>query len=106
MKLVLKYVLIRHIPIFYSGTVTPQPQAGNEKPRVFRLTEDRAIINRFVQNLISFITFLFFLSSYGFNNDGYEAVRARLIEYRQRSAANQDSKHIFRINNIIFIYQQ
>ncbi|UJR33104.1 hypothetical protein I4U23_020561 [Adineta vaga] len=50
----------------YLGTITPKAQPGNEKPRVFRLTEDRAIINR-----------------YGFNNDGYETVRARLIEYRQ-----------------------
>ncbi|CAF0938216.1 unnamed protein product [Adineta ricciae] len=57
------------------GTVTPKPQAGNEKPRVFRLTEDRAVINR-----------------YGFNNDGYEAVRARLIDYRQRTKANNDRK--------------
>ena len=28
------------------GTVTPQPQPGNPTPRVFRLTEDRAVINR------------------------------------------------------------
>ena len=28
------------------GSVTPQPQEGNAKPRVFRLTEDKAIINR------------------------------------------------------------
>ena len=28
------------------GTVTPEPQFGNQKPRVFRLTEDQAIINR------------------------------------------------------------
>lgn len=28
------------------GSVTPQPQPGNEKPRVFRLIEDNAIINR------------------------------------------------------------
>ena len=27
------------------GTVTPKPQVGNEKPRVFRLKEDQAIIN-------------------------------------------------------------
>jgi len=44
------------------GTLTPRPQAGNPKPRVFRLTEDRAVINR-----------------YGFNNDGREAGRARLV---------------------------
>lgn len=29
------------------GSVTPVPQDGNAKPRVFRLTEDRAIINRY-----------------------------------------------------------
>lgn len=28
------------------GTVTPKPQAGNPKPRIFRLAKDRAIINR------------------------------------------------------------
>jgi dihydroorotate dehydrogenase len=43
------------------GTVTPRPQAGNPKPRLFRLPQDRALINRM-----------------GFNNDGLEAVRARL----------------------------
>jgi dihydroorotate dehydrogenase len=35
--------------MLYSGTITPKPQVGNEKPRVFRLTEDRAIINRLVE---------------------------------------------------------
>lgn len=30
------------------GSITPEPQTGNPQPRVFRLTEDRAIINRFV----------------------------------------------------------
>ena len=29
------------------GSITPEPQAGNEKPRVFRLSEDGAIINRY-----------------------------------------------------------
>lgn len=43
------------------GAVTPRPQAGNPKPRVFRLREDRAVINRM-----------------GFNNEGLEAVKARL----------------------------
>ena len=28
------------------GSVTPEPQSGNAKPRVFRLTEDNAVINR------------------------------------------------------------
>ena len=44
------------------GAVTPRPQPGNPKPRLFRLTEDRAAINRF-----------------GFNNDGREAVAGRLM---------------------------
>jgi dihydroorotate dehydrogenase len=43
------------------GTVTPKPQAGNPRPRLFRLTEDRAVINRM-----------------GFNNAGVEAFAARL----------------------------
>lgn len=43
------------------GTLTPRPQVGNAKPRVFRLVEDRAVINR-----------------YGFNNDGVEAGVRRL----------------------------
>ena len=43
------------------GTVTPLPQEGNPKPRLFRLKEDNAIINRM-----------------GFNNQGIEAAVARL----------------------------
>ena len=43
------------------GAVTPRPQAGNPRPRLFRLPEDRAVINRF-----------------GFNNEGAEAVAVRL----------------------------
>lgn len=43
------------------GTVTPKPQAGNEKKRLFRLKEDKAIINRM-----------------GFNNEGVEAAVKRL----------------------------
>ena len=43
------------------GTVTPLPQDGNPKPRLFRLKEDNAIINRM-----------------GFNNDGLESIIARL----------------------------
>lgn len=43
------------------GAATPRPQPGNPRPRLFRLTEDRAAINRF-----------------GFNNDGMEAIGARL----------------------------
>jgi dihydroorotate dehydrogenase len=43
------------------GTVTPRPQAGNPRPRLFRLTEDRAVINRM-----------------GFNNQGLKAFAGRL----------------------------
>ncbi len=43
------------------GTLTPKPQAGNDKPRLFRLVEDRAVINRF-----------------GFNNQGHDVVFDRL----------------------------
>ncbi|TFU01073.1 quinone-dependent dihydroorotate dehydrogenase [Polymorphobacter arshaanensis] len=43
------------------GTVTPEPQDGNPRPRIFRLREDEAVINRL-----------------GFNNEGLEAVRDRL----------------------------
>ncbi len=49
------------------GTVTPRAQAGNPKPRIFRLPEDDALINRL-----------------GFNNDGVEAMAERL-EARQTS---------------------
>jgi dihydroorotate dehydrogenase len=43
------------------GTVTPKPQSGNPRPRLFRLERDEAVINRL-----------------GFNNDGAEAVLRRL----------------------------
>lgn len=49
------------------GTVTGQAQPGNPTPRLFRLVEDRAVINRM-----------------GFNNDGAEAVAARVAGARQK----------------------
>ncbi|XP_043267144.1 dihydroorotate dehydrogenase (quinone), mitochondrial isoform X1 [Venturia canescens] len=48
------------------GSVTPKPQFGNPKPRVFRLVNDNAIINR-----------------YGFNSEGHEAVWERLKALRE-----------------------
>jgi len=51
-----------------TGTVTPRPQPGNPKPRLFRLTEDGALINRL-----------------GFNNQGLDAVRMRLEARRGRA---------------------
>lgn len=49
------------------GTLTPLPQAGNPRPRLFRLVEDRAVINRM-----------------GFNNAGQAAAAARLARLRPR----------------------
>ncbi|MBX7494669.1 quinone-dependent dihydroorotate dehydrogenase [Qipengyuania sp. 6B39] len=64
------------------GSITPRPQQGNPKPRLFRLVEDRAVINRM-----------------GFNNGGAQAARARLDARRQRPGivginigANKDSE--------------
>lgn len=63
------------------GTVTPRPQAGNPRPRLFRLPEDGAVINRM-----------------GFNNEGHAAVLQRLVARRARGGivgvnigANKDS---------------
>jgi dihydroorotate dehydrogenase len=62
------------------GTVTPRPQSGNPKPRLFRLVEDRAVINRM-----------------GFNNGGQAAALARLKRARRQGlvgvnvGANKDS---------------
>lgn len=49
------------------GTVTAQPQAGNPKPRIFRLAEDRALINRM-----------------GFPSGGADELKARLARIRSR----------------------
>lgn len=48
------------------GSVTPEAQPGNEKPRVFRLVEDRAVINR-----------------YGFNSHGLATVSQRLANLKE-----------------------
>ncbi len=50
------------------GTVTPLPQPGNDKPRLFRLPKDKALINRM-----------------GFNNDGVEVVVKRLQAWRLKA---------------------
>lgn len=49
------------------GTLTPQPQPGNEKPRLFRLPKDQALINRM-----------------GFNNEGVAAAVSRLKKRKSR----------------------
>ncbi|KAJ8686313.1 hypothetical protein QAD02_022107 [Eretmocerus hayati] len=59
------------------GSVTPEPQPGNPKPRVFRLQEDKAIINR-----------------YGFNSEGHEVVHSRLLALRD----SKDFRGIIGVN--------
>ncbi|MDB5132074.1 MAG: pyrD [Mucilaginibacter sp.] len=54
------------------GTVTPLPQPGNPKPRMFRLPDDDGLINRM-----------------GFNNDGVEVVAARLAAFRAKGSYKQ-----------------
>ncbi|WP_404334878.1 quinone-dependent dihydroorotate dehydrogenase [Sphingomonas sp. MMS12-HWE2-04] len=63
------------------GTLTPRPQPGNPRPRLFRLVEDQAVINRM-----------------GFNNDGIDAALARIAKLGARRGvlginvgANKDS---------------
>ncbi|TPN89464.1 quinone-dependent dihydroorotate dehydrogenase [Mesorhizobium sp. CU2] len=63
------------------GTITPLPQSGNPKPRIFRLTADEAVINRL-----------------GFNNEGHAAAEKRLAARKGRPGivgvnigANKDS---------------
>lgn len=51
------------------GTVTPKPQDGNDKPRLFRLPKDKALINRM-----------------GFNNDGVEMITERLKKWRLKKS--------------------
>jgi dihydroorotate dehydrogenase len=53
-----------------AGTVTPLPQPGNPKPRLFRLADDKAVINRF-----------------GFNSKGLAPFRKQLQKRQRRSAA-------------------
>jgi dihydroorotate dehydrogenase len=55
-----------------TGTVTPLPQDGNPKPRMFRLPADEALINRM-----------------GFNNYGVDAMAEKICEYRKTAASKQ-----------------
>jgi dihydroorotate dehydrogenase len=63
------------------GSVTPKPQDGNPRPRLFRLAEDEAVINRM-----------------GFNNEGHDAVLLRLLRRKPGGiiginlGANKDSE--------------
>lgn len=59
------------------GSVTPKPQPGNPKPRVFRLPEDNAVVNR-----------------YGFNSDGHDVV----WKYLQKLKKNKNFNGILGVN--------
>ena len=56
------------------GTVTPLPQAGNDKPRLFRLPKDKALINRM-----------------GFNNDGVKVIAERLRQWQSTVHSQQST---------------
>lgn len=57
------------------GTVTPLPQSGNDKPRLFRLPADKALINRM-----------------GFNNDGVKVIKERLKEWKNKGLRAREEK--------------
>ena len=57
------------------GTVTPLPQEGNDKPRLFRLPKDKALINRM-----------------GFNNEGVKVVTKRLKEWKESQESGVGSR--------------
>ena len=59
------------------GTVTPKPQDGNDKPRLFRLPKDKALINRM-----------------GFNNEGMEVVAKRLKNWKERPQSTVNGRLI------------
>jgi dihydroorotate dehydrogenase len=59
------------------GTVTPIAQKGNDKPRLFRLAKDKALVNRM-----------------GFNNDGVKAVAARMKQWRTTHSGKKENRII------------
>lgn len=65
------------------GTVTPRPQDGNEKPRLFRLPKDQALINRM-----------------GFNNDGVKIVAERLKNWKLSQAGSSQTNRLIIGGNI------
>uniref|UniRef100_A0A7S4QHV6 Dihydroorotate dehydrogenase (quinone), mitochondrial n=1 Tax=Ditylum brightwellii TaxID=49249 RepID=A0A7S4QHV6_9STRA len=76
--LVITYVLCFHFSRFVEiGSITPEPQPGNPKPRMFRLTEDKGVINR-----------------YGFNSEGLDKVEDNVksfCQYRSSKTAPEKS---------------
>ncbi len=75
------------------GTITPKPQFGNPKPRVFRLEEDEALINRL-----------------GFNNSGSEEISKRIKKNNKKGflginiGPNKDSKN--RVNDYLICFRK
>lgn len=63
------------------GTLTPQPQQGNPRPRLFRLTEDEAVINRM-----------------GFNNRGLDAAKVRLAKRRRGGSSAPQGTGLVGVN--------
>ncbi|MBS1666641.1 MAG: quinone-dependent dihydroorotate dehydrogenase [Bacteroidetes bacterium] len=65
------------------GTVTPLPQPGNEKPRLFRLPHDKALINRM-----------------GFNNDGVQIIASRLRAWKEKNLSSAIGQRLIIGGNI------
>jgi dihydroorotate dehydrogenase len=65
------------------GTVTPLPQEGNDKPRLFRLPKDKALINRM-----------------GFNNDGVEIVVKRLKTWKAKKELRVTGDGLNRLQSV------
>ena len=63
------------------GTVTPRPQPGNPHPRIFRLREDQAVINRL-----------------GFNNEGHAAAKKRLLKWHRGMRSRSQTTGIVGVN--------
>ena len=68
------------------GTVTPKPQAGNDKPRLFRLPKDKALINRM-----------------GFNNDGVKVIAERLRQWKQSQQSGTSSSQLPTLHSRLII---
>jgi len=79
------------------GTVTPRPQSGNPKPRLFRLPEEKALINRL-----------------GFNNDGADFLAARLKTLKNNYpiivggniGKNKDTPNEQAINDYVYCFRK
>ncbi|KAM9192226.1 dihydroorotate dehydrogenase (quinone), mitochondrial isoform 2-T2 [Dugong dugon] len=71
------------------GSVTPKPQEGNPRPRVFRLPEDQAIINR---------ALTLSLYRYGFNSHGFSVVEHRLRARQQKQTKLSEDGLLLGIN--------